>query len=212
MDYVIVLHGILLNANYMKVLASYIGAKGYSVININYPSTQKNLEELVESVWIDISSQLIENKPVHFICYSMGGLLVRAMLNKYRPLMLGRVVLIGTPNNGSEIADFLKNNWFYKKIFGPAGQQLITDQSNIKHLFGIIDYDLGIIAGSMSLDPICSRLIKEKNDGKVSITSTKLAGMKDHIIIKSSHMFLPYSKQVLSQTVYFLQHGSFFRP
>lgn len=212
MDYVIVLHGILLNANYMKVLASYIGAKGYSVININYPSTQKNLEELVESVWIDISSQLIENKPVHFICYSMGGLLVRAMLNKYRPLMLGRVVLIGTPNNGSEIADFFKNNWFYKKIFGPAGQQLITDQSNIKHLFGIIDYDLGIIAGSMSLDPICSRLIKEKNDGKVSITSTKLAGMKDHIIIKSSHMFLPYSKQVLSQTVYFLQHGSFFRP
>lgn len=212
MDYVIVLHGILLNANYMKVLASYTGAKGYSVININYPSTQKNLEELVESVWIDISSQLIENKPVHFICYSMGGLLVRAMLNKYRPLMLGRVVLIGTPNNGSEIADFFKNNWFYKKIFGPAGQQLITDQSNIKHLFGIIDYDLGIIAGSMSLDPICSRLIKEKNDGKVSITSTKLAGMKDHIIIKSSHMFLPYSKQVLSQTVYFLQHGSFFRP
>jgi pimeloyl-ACP methyl ester carboxylesterase len=211
MEYVIVLHGILLNANHMKVLASYIGAKGYSVININYPSTQKNLEELVESVWIDISSQLIENKPVHFICYSMGGLLVRAMLNKYRPLMLGRVVLIGTPNNGSEIADFFKNNWFYKKIFGPAGQQLITDQSNIKHLFGIIDYDLGIIAGSMSLDPICSRLIKEKNDGKVSINSTKLAGMKDHIIIKSSHMFLPYSKQVLSQTVYFLQHGSFFR-
>ena len=51
----------------------------------------------------------------------MGGLVIRALLNRYRPDNLGRVVQIGTPNHGSEVADFLKNDWLYRLFFGPAG-------------------------------------------------------------------------------------------
>ena len=139
----------------------------------------------------------------------MGALLIRALIHKYRYKNLGRVVQLAPPNHGSEIADLTKNLWLYKKIFGPAGQQLVTDQKIFKHLFGQVNYDLGIIAGNATLDPIFSIIIPGPDDGRVGVEKTKLEGMKDHIIIKVSHSFFPYSKKVRKQTLHFLQYGNF---
>ena len=208
-DYVIILHGIFRTSKHMRKLAAYVESQGYDVLNLDYPSTKQPLEELVDTVWQDISARLEKEKPVHFVGYSMGGLLVRAILSKYRPPTLGRVVLLAAPNKGSEVADLLKNNWLYRKLYGPAGQQLITDQTAIQHLFGDIDYECGVIAGSLSLDPVCSLLIKGKHDGKVSIESAKLDGMKDHVIIPAAHTWFPHNKDVQNQTVHFLRDGSF---
>ena len=47
----------------------------------------------------------------------MGGLVIRAYLNKYKVPNLGKVVMVGTPNNGSEVADFLISNPLYKKLW-----------------------------------------------------------------------------------------------
>ena len=73
--------------------------------------------------------------PVHFVGYSMGGLIIRAYLQKYRPQHLGRVVMLGTPNQGSEVADAIRHFWLYRRFYGPAGQELITDQTAFAHLF-----------------------------------------------------------------------------
>ncbi len=208
-DYVVILHGIFRTSRHMRKLATYAASQGYDVLNVDYPSTKQPLEELVDTAWKDISAKLQEEKPVHFIGYSMGGLLVRAILSKYRPSMLGRIVLLAVPNKGSEVADFLKHNWLYQRFYGPAGQQLITDQTAIKHLFGNIDYECGVIAGSLSLEPLSSFVIKGKNDGKVSIESTKLDGMKDHVIVRSTHTWFPHHKEVQKQTLHFVSHGTF---
>lgn len=209
--YVVILHGIFRSSRHMRKLAAYLCLQGYEVLNLDYPSTEYKLEELVEIIWQDISARLTQDKPVHFVGYSMGGLLVRAVLSKFHPPKLGRIVLLGTPNKGSEVADFLQNNYLYRKLYGPAGQQLITDQSSIQHLFKPVDYELGIIAGSWSIDPISSFLIKGNDDGKVSIQSTKLEGMQDHIIIPTTHTWFPHNKEVQRQTAYFLQDGTFNR-
>ncbi len=208
-DYVVMLHGIARSSAHMKPLAEYLEHEGYEVINLDYPSTKYSLEELVEQINNELSPKLTKDKPVHYVGYSMGGVLVRALIHKHLPAKLGRVVQLAAPNHGSEVADFLQDNWLYKKIYGPAGQQLTTENKNTEELLGKVEYELGIIAGNRTIDPISSYIIGGDDDGKVSIKSTKLDGMKDHIIVSSSHTFFPSNDDVQQQTLYFLQHGTF---
>lgn len=146
------------------------------------------------------------------IGYSMGGILVRSLINKYPPEKLGRVVQLAAPNNGSEVSDFLLNNWFYKKIYGLAEQQLTTNNKATKKLLDKVDYVLGVIAGNSTIDPISSYIIGGDDDGKVSIASTKFEGMKDHIVVSASHTFFPSNTDVHKQTLYFLKNDAFKHP
>lgn len=120
-EQVILLHGIMRSSRHMKSFASFLDKNGYEVININYPSLKYDLETLAEFTWDNLQHQINNNTKINFVGYSMGGLLSRVIINKYRPENLGRAVLIGVPNNESEVADLLKNNLFYKKFFDPSG-------------------------------------------------------------------------------------------
>ena len=114
----------------------------------------------------------------------MGGLLARVYIAKYRPSRLGRVVMLGTPKGGSEIADRLKNVSPYRAFFGPAGQQLGTMRDAATGaLLPPVDYPVGIIAGDRSLDPMASLFLAKPHDGRVSVENTRLDGMADHIVI-----------------------------
>ena len=143
--------------------------------------------------------------------YSMGGIVIRALLNKHRPDNLGRVVQLASPNKGSEVADFVKTNWLYEKIYGPAGQQLTTDQTGLRNLLGKVDYELGVVAGNASIDPVSSAIIPGDDDGKVSVESTRVSGMKDHVIVSATHTFFPGNKTVQRQALAFLRNGRFQR-
>ena len=99
---------------------------GFVTLNLDYASRRKALEALAEDVHPAIQrfADRIDGS-VHFVCHSMGGLLARVYIARHRPKRLGRVVMLGTPNSGSEIADRLKNFGAYRAFFGPAGQQLV---------------------------------------------------------------------------------------
>ena len=208
-DYVVILHGIARSSSHMKPLAEKLEKEGYDVINLDYPSTKHTLRELTTSISNDLASRLTENKPVHFIGYSMGGLLVRAILAKHKPEKLGRVIQLAPPNHGSDVSDFLKDNWLYKTIFGPAGQELTTENEDTEKLMGHVDYALGVVAGNSTIDPFSSYIIGGDDDGKVSILSTKVQGMKDHVVVSASHTFFPSNDDVQQQTLSFLKNGKF---
>ncbi len=210
-DYVVILHGIIRSAKHMRRLAAFLSDAGFDIINIDYPSTQYSIAELRDIVHETINHKILEDKPVHLIGYSMGGLLVRALAGspKHRWKNLGRVVQLAPPNHGSEVAEFWQDYWWYKKVYGPAGQELITDQTGIQHLFGPIDYELGVIAGDRTLDLISSNMMPKPNDGKVSVASTKIDGMQDHVVVHATHTFFPHNKHVQQQTLCFLQQGRF---
>ncbi|NET71355.1 MAG: alpha/beta fold hydrolase [Sphaerospermopsis sp. SIO1G2] len=210
-EQVVILHGIWRTSRHMRTLAAYLASQGYLVHNFDYPSTTYPLEILVERVWDDMHVIIRHDQPLHLVGYSMGGLLVRALIHAYRPGNLGRAVLLAAPNHGSEIADLLQHNWLYKRCYGPAGQQLITDQRQIAHLFGPVDYECGIIAGTRSLDPFCALFMKNVHDGKVSVESTKLDGMTDHITVPTTHTWFPHHRGVQRHTAHFLRHGYFAR-
>ncbi len=192
-------------------MADFLETQGYDTINLDYPSTKYGLKDLAKIMHNELAVRLVEDKPIHFVSHSMGGLLVRVYLNKYRPKNLGKTIMLAPPNNGSEIADFLKNNQIYRTYYGPAAEELITNQDLVKNLFGEVDYPLGIIAGNRTIDPLSSAIIPNEDDGKVSINSTKLEGMSDHIVIEATHTFIANNKLAQKQTAYFLQYGHFLK-
>lgn len=208
-EYVVVLHGIFLSNKHTAKLTKFLEQKDYNVLNINYPSTEKPLAELVTFVNLKIKEQIPANSKVNYVGYSMGSLIIRAILEQDRSQNLGRVVFLAPPNHGSEVADFLEDNFLFEKFYGPAGSDLTTSKVTNNNLFGEVYYELGIIAGSNTIDPISSLIIKGEDDGKVSILSTKLEGMKEHIILPVSHHYMPKSKEVHNYVYNFLKYGSF---
>ncbi len=206
---VVLLHGILRTNLCMKGLADFLKNNNYKILNIDYPSSKYDMLSIAKLIHLQIQDFSTQITKIHFVGYSMGGLIIRTYLNLYRPNNLGRVVMLGAPNHGSEVADFLQNFWIYKKLYGPSGQQLITDQTAFKDIFGSINYELGIIAGSSPFYFIANKIIGKEADGRVSIINTKVEGMKEHAVIKSGHTMLSSNKKAWQLTLAFLDTGSF---
>jgi pimeloyl-ACP methyl ester carboxylesterase len=188
-----------------------IEASGFATLNVGYASRRKTLERLADDIHpaIQCFADGTEGS-VHFVGHSMGGLLARVYLGRYRPKRLGRVVMLGTPNGGSEIADRLKDFLPYRAWFGPAGQQLGTIRdAALSLMLPPVDYPVGIIAGNRSVYPLASALLPRPNDGRVSVENTKLDGMADHIVIGASHPWLPRNALAIGQTMAFLRDGRF---
>jgi pimeloyl-ACP methyl ester carboxylesterase len=208
---VILIHGIF-NIKYcMAWMAHYLKKKNNEVILFGYPSTKYAIPDLVEWMHPKIKDLMTDpNQSIHFVCHSMGGLLLRAYLEKYQVPNLSKVVFLGTPNQGSELADWLhlRLNKLYAFLFGPAGFQLQTTQT--PQLFKRpVDFELGVIMGNKP--GIKLGCFKGENDGMVSVESSKVAGMKDHLILPTSHTLLLIDKITLFQIDYFLKNGVFSR-
>ncbi len=208
----LLLHGIGLRAVWLAKLARAIHAAGFEVCNLNYPSRQQPLERLVEHLHAQAGDFIAApGGPIFFVGHSMGGLLARAYVSRYRPTRLGGLVMLGPPNQGSEIADLLMRNLAYRRFFGPAGQQLGTGAAvAMRALLGAVDYPLGVIAGDRATPPL-GWLLPRPNDGKVAVIRTIAPGMTDHITLHVTHTLMLRHPEVLRQTVHFLQHGAFDR-
>ena len=211
---VVLLHGILRSNFNMTPMSLYLKREGYETININYPSREHDLENLTKFLndKLSMSKTFNNASKVHFVTHSMGGLLTRYYLTKHKPNNLGRVVMMGPPNNGSEFADFMMEykplKTAFEKVFGPAGTQLTTSHV---HNTNDIKYELGVIAGRRSVNPIAPWVLDGEHDGIVPVERTKIKGMKDHIVLPTTHSFMMVSPSVMKQTAYFLKKGKFDR-
>jgi hypothetical protein len=209
-EHIVLLHGIARSSSSMSTVADLAKKAGYNVINIDYDSTNKDLLTLARKLDRKLKAKKL-SKPMHFITHSMGGLLTRVYIAHHRPTNLGSVAMLGPPNKGSEVADWLKENLLYQTYYGPAGQELGTKQGKTLTSLLPIDYPLGIIAGNQSIDPISSNIIPGNDDGKVSIENTKIDGMKDHIVMSTTHAFMMHNDDVVKQALYFIKNGKFSR-
>lgn len=215
-EIVVLLHGIGHNRWAMAGMEHALKRAGYETLNLTYPSLRHDIHAL--SAWLagrlDERGIWRDAARVNFVCHSMGGLVTGFYLESRRndipPGKMGRVVMIGTPHGGSEVADALKNFLPYQFLFGPAGQELTTGARGREKIAPW--YDLGIIAGVGGWAyPLGLCFIRRAHDGCVAVDSTKLDGMKDHIVLPVQHGLMCWNKKTKEQTVHFLKNAEFSR-
>jgi len=208
---VVLLHGLARTASSMNKLANELTHMGYYVANIDYPSRKIPIKALAEIAVGDGLNECSEASasPVNFVTHSLGGILVRQYYKQHSPKAVKRVVMLGPPNQGSEVVDNLKNIPGFKLLNGPAGMQLGTADEDIPKSLGPVNFELGVIAGTQSINLILSSFLPNPDDGKVSVASAKVAGMCGFIALPTTHPFMMKNKRVIGEVINFLKHGKF---
>ena len=208
---VVLLHGLWRTDASMNKMERRIADAGYVVHNIEYDSTEKTVESLAAEILPQALDQCGEAAPVHFVTHSMGGILVRHYLEHHDIPRLGRVVMMGPPNQGSEVIDRYGHWPTFEWFSGPAGLQLGTGEASLPRQLGPVHFEVGIIAGTQSINPILSTILPEADDGKVSVDATRVEGMSDHIEMPVTHVFMMRDDEVIDQALHVLGNGEFNR-
>lgn len=210
---VILLHGLGRSSSSMEPMAKALRAAGYRTVNLDYPSRSGRIEELALTVLPKGIQTCRESgaQHIHFVTHSMGGIVLRWWLEQNTLPELGRVVMLSPPNHGSEVADRLADEAWYRWLVGPAGQELTTGPEGLPSRLGPADYALGIVTGSRSApwDYLFSLWLPGDDDGKVSVASARLEGMHDLLVVPYSHTFIAGEPEVIRQVMHFLEHGHF---
>jgi triacylglycerol lipase len=208
---VVLLHGLGRTSWSMKRIGWSHQAAGYQVVNVSYPARRFSVEQLSENYLQEVMATKVSvgARKVHFVTHSMGGIMLRQYLAQHSVTNLGRVVMLAPPNHGSLLVDSMRRRALGRWILGPAGCELGTAANDLPQRLGPVDFPLGVIAGDVSLNPFFSRVLEAPDDGKVSVESTKIAGMTDFAVVHSSHTWMMWRAQTLRYILAFLREGNF---
>lgn len=215
---VILLHGLARTSHSMDMMEQALIDAGYTTANIDYPSRSMKIQDLTDLAMDkglnDCQSKNAQTKTIHIVTHSMGGILARYYLAKNEMSVLGHLVQLAPPNQGSLVTDQFRREQWYKWVTGPAGQQLGTGKDGVPGLLGAVDYSTGVIAGNVHspLDNWLAEVIPGDDDGKVSVDHAKVKGMSDFIVLPYTHISIMKQDEVIQQTLHFLKHGNFNHP
>lgn len=204
---VILLHGIVRSSKAMHRIQSRLESDGYLVVPFDYPSTRVDLKNC--SAFLNgVIKSLDGVEKISFVAHSMGGLVVRSWLKEHSDDRVRTLVMMGTPNQGAELADMLRNNHLFRLILGPAGQQLVSDPAGAASL-PVPKFPFAVIAGAKGTPGGYNPLIPGDDDSIVSVKSAFLPGAVDSLEVPSLHSFLPFNESVVDAVALFLKDGVF---
>jgi pimeloyl-ACP methyl ester carboxylesterase len=201
---VVLVHGLWMNGWDMSLLSTRIQDHGYNITQFSYNSLSRTPRENAAKLQEKIHN--IDTPVIHFVCHSLGGLIVRFLFSDYPEQKPGRVVTLGSPHQSSYAAHRLSRLPFGSLMLGKSIENGLL--GNPPKWNG--SHELGSIAGDLrfGLGMLISN-IPLPNDGTVSIDETKMATMKDHVIVHASHFGLLLSNRAARLCVEFIKNGTF---
>lgn len=206
---VVLLHGLGRTQYSMRPLARRLRRAGFDARTFGYASMTKRVSELAEDLgrFVDGLTEG-EDETVHFVGHSLGGLVIRRYL-KDKPRHRGRVVMLSPPNGGSELVDRMRRFSWFQMRFGPAGLVLGTSEKDLPATLGPVEFSLGVIMGTRSINPVGSWIIPGPDDGAVSVDRSRVEGMSEFCLVSRTHTFIMWSADVAELTGHFLRYGHF---
>ena len=189
----------------MLYIKNQLNKANFNVHSLYYPTVNHDIAANTERLHKKIKE--LKLPKVHIVAHSLGGVMTMHLLNRDPELVKGRIVLLGTPLNGSYLAKRLAS-W-------PGAKQLLESSmdNGLDGDFPVPEkkYDIGMIAGNK--DTVGLGLLvggmPEESDGTVLLSETKHSMLKEHIVINKTHTGLVFSKEAAKLTVNFLKNGSF---
>ena len=204
---VVLIHGFFRTPRNMSVLKDFFKSQGYRVVSPRLPTTFGSLEECTEEFESRFSEIQGDWSRIHFVGHSMGGLILRNFLSRNKVKNIGRCVLIGTPNKGTNLASMISWCRPVRKIvkpldaFQPGGLD-IPPPLNRPHP------DIGAIAGDGDgLFP--GTFIPGENDGRMPVDSVSFEGMKERVVLGYHHNEIHRKNDVAELVYRFLREGTF---
>ena len=207
---VVYVHGLWLTGNeagiLLRRLSRELNAKTRA---FSYPSVTASISDSAQALGKFLAQQRAET--LHLVGHSLGGLVILKLFENGDRAQLppGRIVLLGSPLNGSRAAQNLARLPFGKKILGRGvHEELLTERQ--RRWMG--QRELGVIAGSVGIG--LGRLVGvhgAPSDGTIFVEETRLPGILEHLVLRISHTTLPLSSVVARQTAAFLNDGCFIR-
>jgi len=212
--FAVLLHGLGRSAFSMRPVERRLAAHGYEVLNVGYPSTSATIPVLAANIATRLASWH-PGQRLDFVTHSLGGILVRYAVaaGQIPRSRVRRVVMLGPPSTGSELADRLPGHALvgplYRRFTGPAGLQLGTSDDAIPTQLPPVNFETGIIAGTRSYNPWFSAILGAPSDGKVRVDRAAVAGMRDFVTVPYWHPFLMRPASVHALILRFLERGEF---
>ena len=203
-----IIHGLASHPLALNGIRRRLAKRGYQASSEYYPYFFAGLDDILERIHA-AAAQFPPGCSLHFVTHSLGALMARAYIGRYAPPNVGRLVMIAPPNHGTPLVDYFASWPVVRALLGSIAVQLGTRPDNLPRRLPCPPYPTGIIAGTRSLNPLGSRLLPQPHDGLVSLASTFLPTMSDHIRVPYSHRLMLSIPAVQQEVVHFLQHGSF---
>ena len=205
---VVVVHGIVRSSKSFNAMNRRLRDDGYMIVGFDYPSTRVKISESAEFLH-QVLESLDGIDEINFVVHSMGGLLVRSYLSSHHDERIHRMVMLGVPNMGARMADTFRDNVVFKTIFGPAGQQLVTEPDGFIKSLPTPEFEFGVIAGGRGNRHGYNLLIPGDDDATVSVASTRLPGASDFLLVNAMHSLMMFNRNVIEGTSLYLRTGHF---
>ena len=211
-DIVVLIHGLGRSPRSLLAMRFWLWRAGYQVVSVGYPSRKMTVKEAVDGRLRPVLERLrpAAGARVHFVTHSLGGILFRAWAEtRAADFPLGRTVMLGPPNQGSEILGRLGSRSILRRLLGPVVPELGDDENSVPRRLGAVPPGTGIIMGNRPVIPFFRELLGPESDGIVTVAGGWVEGQADFMVTPADHTFIMWRPVVLRAVERFLKEGSF---
>lgn len=199
---VVLVHGLGRSRASLWVLRRRLRQAGFVTRNFPYSPALHRFSTLSAKLH-DFIVARVHTPTYHLVGHSLGNILIRARFQHGYPAGLGRIVMLAPPNHPPLLARKLRRCPPFQLFAGDSGKQLASEAFYAS--LPVPDVPFGVIAGNKGQRVT----FDEPNDGIVTVESTRLNGMAEHLVLRHSHTFIMNARDTAEATVGFLRHGTF---